>query len=874
MNLIMKNNIFRPLFVVFLLHSAFFLKAQECTRTLLAKTGMAVESGEVVCTPGNIGTISISSLTINGGGTLIVKSGDILMVGSAATINGTMIIESSAGVNIGSSITMGWTGNGGTHDAVIKLKERSFVALGGSFNIHKPGAGTAYIETEGSTVIEVCGPFTQSIGNTFIRYVGRDHLTSYFITRAQAKGQNEVSKIADSDRVNWIALNSITHQDRGEANLCGPNADYKTCPEMWPPGAGDWVKPGQSKPMWDQCGNILDIFDELPGGNFWMGGTPGKINDWNEDTNWTAGFVPADDSDVEFATEENYGEFAVADLHVPSDKVYNVKNLINESYKALVVPPASIIVINEEVIGSETMSLAGKLIIKAAPGQPNGSFLAPAMCDKDVFAEVELYAYGRKLTEEELVKEKWWTDDISGSPTETVSLYSEHTWQYVGIPVADLEAYPTFYEAWMKKYYETRNGSIYGDKGIPTFYDKWEYVKSSDKLDRFAGYGLTQDVPKHYYMRGKLCFCDKELTLTRRAAKVDGASGINEHYGLGQNLFGNSYTAAINVKEGIVFDNVVEGDEESLVEKTVYLYRTGSFQDWGKDGVIITEDTAPNAGSYIAIPTELSSEVWDNQIPSLQGFLLRFTDEATEYGEPDRRVKLTYKGGGLVGNTRPQLTAAPKKSYLTVSLLSKTTHDKVWLFSQEGTSDKFDNGWDGYKYFGTPTAFIYSESPIGPLQVNTSSSLNGKILTLQPNEDTEYSLVFSKSNLDDHGDLKLLDLVTQKIIPLTNKRTEYHFTANHAGKAIKRFMLINGDESALDNPYNLDAYILSNNELVLMNRTAENGSYVLYDLAGKAIMRDTLYAGFSQQSLSLQNGVYILNLEADGQHKGVKLIIK
>ena len=80
-------------------------------------------------------------------------------------------------------------------------------------------------------------------------------------------------------------------------------------------------------------------------------------------------------------------------------------------------------------------------------------------------------------------------------------------------------------------------------------------------------------------------------------------------------------------------------------------------------------------------------------------------------------MKLPY-ANNLVANTRPQTAPRKPLSYLRVGLSSKSTRDNLWLFSQEGTTDKLDDGWDGRKFFGTPTAFIYTENDDGPMQVN------------------------------------------------------------------------------------------------------------------------------------------------------------
>lgn len=610
--------------------------------------------------------------------------------------------------------------------------------------------------------------------------------------------------------------------------------------------------------------------------NYWYGGVDDKENDWNEPHNWTNKYVPKDGDDVEFATKtNNNGKPAVDDLHVPTDKEYNINNLTNETGKspdepaqALVVPPTAIIIVDGKITGYDTPEDANKLIIDADETKPNGSFIATDMCEDTnlaVYGTVVLYAQGQE------VNEVPWNDVIDGSPTSGKPLQSSHSWQHFGVPAEGVVAVNAFEKSWIQEYSESQNGNIEGS-GLTgtavTFYDKWNFVKPYDVLDMFKGYEITQKSPTFYRVEGKLYFCDKELTLTREAAAVAGAAGnTNEHYGLGQNVFGNSYTAAINLNHGIEFNS-------PEIEQTVYLYRTGSFQAWGNDGTVVTDGTTPNAGSYISIPAKVSTVVWDNQIPSMQGFLLKYTPGATIHNDPARTVTLKYANNGVVGNTKPQLTQQVPKSYLTATLQSKSTVDKVWLFSQEGTSDKFDNGWDGFKYFGTPTAFIYSESPEGPMQVNTSSDLDGKVLTIQPNGDTHYTLTLSQSNLSDYSDLHLVDLVSRKVVPLTGEETVYNFTADHQGKRVKRFMIVNSSDVDFSTIGLLDGYLQNNNELVMTNLTSKAGKAYLYDMAGKLITSSVMETGVNRTSVKLTSGVYILNLEAAGQRESVKLIVK
>jgi hypothetical protein len=208
--------------------------------------------------------------------------------------------------------------------------------------------------------------------------------------------------------------------------------------------------------------------------------------------------------------------------------------------------------------------------------------------------------------------------------------------------------------------------------------------------------------------------------------------------------------------------------------------------------------------------------------------------------------------------------------------LGNSTRDVLWLFSKDGTTDKFDDGWDGRKYFGTPTAFIYTENADGPMQVSTDKTIDGTVLNFYANEDTEYTLTLTKSNLDDYRNLHLIDLRTRTSTPLTGDITTYHFTADSKGNVEKRFIIANSAFIDLnsDKFKFLDGYVMNNNRLIISNFTTVDGVMHLCDISGKTLINRKISPSVSEIPVSLQSGVYILSLQANGRHESIKLIIK
>lgn len=262
----------------------------------------------------------------------------------------------------------------------------------------------------------------------------------------------------------------------------------------------------------------------------------------------------------------------------------------------------------------------------------------------------------------------------------------------------------------------------------------------------------------------------------------------------------------------------------------------------------------------------------------MNGFLLIHRGSSPYYtSTSDAPVTMTLPyANSLLPNTKPQTAPRKPLSYLQINLQSKSTRDNLWLFSEEGTTDRNDDGWDGRKFFGTPTAFIYTENADGPKQVNADKTIDGSVLSFYANDDTDYTLTLTKSNLEGYTDLQLIDLVTRAAIPLTEDVTTYRFTAESKGKVIKRFIIANSAYVDLnsDKFKYLDGYVLNNDRLIISNFTPSDGVMYLYDISGKTLINKKISTSITDIPVSLKTGIYILNLQADGKLETIKLIIK
>lgn len=598
--------------------------------------------------------------------------------------------------------------------------------------------------------------------------------------------------------------------------------------------------------------------------NYWKGKND---TDWGKSVNWTNQYVPSDYEDVEFATETNNPTVtgisitgpAIRDLILDKNRI--IGSLINATSYATILPASKALTVTGVVTGSETDP--NKLQILAEKTLPNATFIVNPTLQNGTPLKVtaQMYARGDNLHPYS------WKDIIIGSPTYGHTYSGRYRWQFFGIPVNTVELTPTFQGSYVREYSEPLNGT--------TFFQKWIELTDGNTLQAFAGYEITQDLQKTITIQGDLVYGDKTITLTREAAGVyDPITNTTTRYGLGQNVLGNSFTAAIDIPK-------LNFPPE--VEKTVYIYNTGTFGEWGNTvGGPAPTDATDAGGAYRAVPFFPSSLIW-NEIPSMQGFVFYYKGVAETTGSPIT-MTLPYTTGAIP-NTKLQSVKrekAPKTvssgttdfSYLKVELESKSTRDKLWLFNQPGTSAEFDDGWDGTKFFGTSTAYIYSPTPAGPMQINTNSNIIGTKINFIANYDPSYKLIIKKINLDtDYPVLNLVDLVTNTVIPLNNEVTNYTFTATSDGVDVPRFEIKGYIAPPSDTP--TPVTYVSKDNILIRNTGSSPLKVLLFDIAGHLLEQSTVKPFENTQlKIGLQKGIYVIKISGENIDETKKIVIR
>ncbi|MDD2996730.1 MAG: hypothetical protein PHP99_11050, partial [Paludibacter sp.] len=522
---------------------------------------------------------------------------------------------------------------------------------------------------------------------------------------------------------------------------------------------------------------------------------------WGTTANWLGGDFPASGADVIFDAS------AANNLVLDADRV--IGSLQNESDKAIVIPTGIELLVNDTLPAGD---LASKIHIKSAAGVANGSlrFAKPEL-NTNVKATVEMY---------------------SKAFAANTNPASNYKWQFFGIPLQYMpKADPVFYGSWVNRFDETSLSSY------------WVSLNNNSPLFSWQGYEVTHPNPKIIVFTGALETGNFERSLNYTStAKYKG-----------QHIFGNPYTTAIDISK-------IEFGAEA--EATVYLYNTGSRDDW-------TGGVGSAAGQYVAIPKNISVNTTPEsgivrQIPSMQGFLVRkLNNDATNL--VDFKITIDYVTATMKNTTAQR---APRESlpYTIVDVKGSRYTDRMWLFMNENCSHDFDNGWDGQKYAGAATSpLIYHRYNNKNLQVQTTNDFYNTELSFRKGEDTQYEISFTHYRGDEAypQGVYLEDLLTGTLTDISESGSKYVFSTASTDQS-NRFRIIHnpdittGTETEVSN---LSAYV-NNKALIVNNFSNVQLYFTVYDSIGRAVYQSKADSGTrNSYATGLPEGAYVLCFE-------------
>ncbi len=130
--------------------------------------------------------------------------------------------------------------------------------------------------------------------------------------------------------------------------------------------------------------------------------------------------------------------------------------------------------------------------------------------------------------------------------------------------------------------------------------------------------------------------------------------------------------------------------------------------------------------------------------------------------------------------------------------------DRMWIFSIPQCTTGFDNGWDGFKMFGSSVApQIYAMEEAGNFQVNSVPDINNTYIGFRAGEDTIYTLTFTNYFVATrYQELYLVDLLENKTINIFETGAQYTFVAKRSDSLEKRFKIISTDIAPVIIPEN------------------------------------------------------------------------
>lgn len=580
--------------------------------------------------------------------------------------------------------------------------------------------------------------------------------------------------------------------------------------------------------------------------NFWYGF---KSNDWNDVENWTGRVVPKtlvgdytndENSDVLFASIAGYTigsetlkypTSAIRDLYTDQDRV--VRNLYNKSEngRAIVADAGHTLTLKEKAYLDGTTTapfnsatdLSYRTIVKSVENKPNGTFLIekPAV-NPNYVATVELYSKA-----------------YDGNRNKQAA-----RWQYFGSPVKTASVAAVVpATSWVRKYNRALD--------VPNSDEKWEEVTAAT-FTPGEGYEITQPRPMTYRFTGALDLADHSFAVDG----VTGGPGVNYK---DMNILANPYTAAMKIAD-------IDWTGAPLAEQTVYLYNTGSREEWlNQDGGKVVGD---NPGQYApnAIPTGIAGHVANlpTEIPSLSAFMIKSTGAGT--------VKYSY--ASLLKNTAQNRAPRRRFSSLMIDVKSDKSADRMWLVEAQGKTKGYDDGFDGEKIFTAASAQLYAIQDRN-YQVTTAEELDNTELGFVAGDGAKhYTLKF---NLDEMSDDRyyLVDHLTHEQKPITNGMT-YSFNAG-ANDPANRFAISRSTKSITDDVFEgkgIELRAKSGRTIEARNYTDETAEVEIFDVSGKMVDKFTVEPHDTDRiKLSLE-GVFVVRAYNGEAKTTQKFIIK
>lgn len=622
------------------------------------------------------------------------------------------------------------------------------------------------------------------------------------------------------------------------------------------------------------AGSAYDPEENACGNNYWIGSVD---NDFNNKNNWTND-VPKDGQSIIFANNQKdiKGDKKVAerDLHLPAGKFISANKLVNNApnekfeegattktagHPAVVVPADGGLTV-KSVEGFTQDGDKDKLVMKTSTdGKKVGTFILNNTdpCSSIVYATVEFKPLGTYVKRRTAVDDKDQT-----SPDYNKTVWNEFDWQFIGLPVKTTKKQTRSKDLYIRAYSEKLNDADH-------YYRKWTDVPKGSEMKAFVGYEVAPitDAGKGVHkIQGQLNLCNQEITLTRQAAVVKASKAEGDdnakRYGLGYNIVGNSFMAGVDIKN----IKLASGEDGVKMDNTVYIYTTGSWEDW-KNAYGTSVKTK---GGYEAVPIGVAGENGMTQtLAPMQGFMVKYKNPtfSTTLGKLTIPYKGVVKEGGELRAKGFVMEPENPDGSIFVKMDNGRVYDKFFMFQRHNTTMAYDNGYDGEKLnMGEPSAFG-TTTDAKNVQVMTVPSVIGAAFSVQVSKGVNYNMELTADGLG-CSNLKLVDVKKETVTPFVDNKVKYFFVGDVDGIEANRFVFVDTPET--DFAKVKDTLTGIDNVSITLTK----GEAELFNLSGAKIGTFSLPLDAQKLKGQVPSGVYLIKATDGTNVQTSKIVIE
>ncbi len=415
----------------------------------------------------------------------------------------------------------------------------------------------------------------------------------------------------------------------------------------------------------------------------------------------------------------------------------------------------------------------------------------------------------------------------------------DQVWQYVGAPGRNMQM--------------SNNGVV-----VYHWSETGGWLYSDTQMTPFAGYALTRTAAgsETYNISAQPINRDHTIDLTYTANGMRGG-----------NLFVNSYLAPIDVTK---FDET--NDFEGDIEKTFYLFNSGSWQQWQDQGGSnnTMKENGSSPGQYYAIApfsAEFTASEEQKVIPPMQGVYVVASGNAKIHLKYNKHV---FKSTSSDKN-RPMRAPQENENFMRVRLQVNSQNsgaDRMYIIQHENTTRGYDNGYDAKNILAQGQANIYTNEPDGQMEISVADQIDSTFIGFAAGEDSQYTLTFTSLV---GQDMYLHDLDADSLFLLTEEG-QYTFSARPNTVSDMRFQLLlhpdlpedengNGVTTDVDNILS-SAQLWVNEKRVYIASAPQNCTLSVFSISGMPVTSPlTIHHAPCTIDLShLPTGVYVLRL--------------